>query len=151
MNFSSFYSVLLLTPPRRRGQTTSLRSSTSLDISRHLSTSTTAGCDMSRCFERARARPGLAVMQRGKRPDIWVKTAARAPSMGNMGRLHPEQSTKHGLNYVQRSHNDHYIQIDSDFGCYAAQLGTLPKMPLFACQVQKSKGKCKMSHHWVII
>lgn len=104
MNFSSFYSWHL------QGEGVKLPA---FDP-RHLSTSTTAGCDMSRCFERARARPGLAVMQRGKRPDIcdiWVKIAARAPSMGNMGRLHPEQSTKHGLNYVQRSHNDHYIQI----------------------------------------
>ena len=52
-------------------------------------------------------------------------------------------------------YNDHItitiFKYDSDFGCYAPQLGTLPKMPLFACQVQKSKGKCKMSHHWVII
>ena len=58
-------------------------------------------------------------------------------------------------NMAWTMYNDHITitisKYDSDFGCYAPQLGTLPKMPLFACQVQKSKGKCKMSHHWVII
>ena len=144
MNFSSFYSWHL------QGEGVKLPA---FDP-RHLSTSTTAGCDMSRCFERARARPGLAVMQRGKGP-------TSVTSGWKSLQEHPVWVTWGGCilnsppNMAWTMYNDHITitisKYDSDFGCYAPQLGTLPKMPLFACQVQKSKGKCKMSHHWVII
>jgi len=144
-----FLIILLLTPPRRRGQTTSLRSSTSLDIHhcwvRHVSM--------------FRARPSAA----GPSCHAAWKKAWHLWHLGENRYLqeHPVWVTWGGCilnsppNMAWTMYNDHITitisKYDSDFGCYAPQLGTLPKMPLFACQVQKSKGKCKMSHHWVII